>query len=218
MELAGLEPDPTGRLAPAFLRDCDHQRPSGSRARVSRPWRKRHRVRGGRAPASRQRPGLRPDVEVRDAGRGRSRRTITMLNANTSDTFSLVALELAYQRDGDVELLTPQSHGMESSEARTRQRRRLHSWNEPQFLDALKAACPPEELEAATRLYRGLADVSAEVKFGTGSRPSASLSSMHRYRQRRSSRCTPSPKKARISPSTSISSRGASATSSSRSY
>jgi hypothetical protein len=114
-------------------------------------------------------------VVVVDAISQELRRTITMLNANTSDTFSLIALELAYQRDGDVELLTPQSHGMESSEARTRQRRRFHSWNEPQFLEALQAVCSPGELEAAMRLYRGLADVSVEVKFGTGSSPSASF-------------------------------------------
>jgi hypothetical protein len=114
-------------------------------------------------------------VVVVDAISQELRRTITMLNANTTDTFSLVALELAYQRDGEIELLTPQSYGMESTETRGRQTRRIRRWDEPQFLGALEMACTPSELRAANELYRALTEICSDVKFGTGSSPSASF-------------------------------------------
>jgi hypothetical protein len=79
------------------------------------------------------------------------RRTVEFLNSHTVPSLDVLALALAYVRDGDVEVLVPTLYGGEAVREKTRQT--LKQWTEADLLNALAEYCEPPVAEALRRIY-----------------------------------------------------------------
>jgi hypothetical protein len=99
------------------------------------------------------------------------KRMIRFLNRRTSESFRVLALELAYRRDAEVEIIVPETFG-EDSPAPTAGRRRR--WSRPDFVAVLDRT-PPALRERAQRLLEELSGLATEVRWGTGQSPSATF-------------------------------------------
>jgi len=98
------------------------------------------------------------------------RSSINYLNAHTSDDVEVLALEIAYVRDGEVEIVVPVTHGEEAAEQKSARRAR---WSDDALMEAVRRDGTPEVAAAFARLWSGVRDVALEVSGGRGQHPSA---------------------------------------------
>ena len=104
------------------------------------------------------------------------RRLIEYLNKITRDEISVTALQLAYARHGDVEILIPSTYGAEIAAAKARSSKKSTAWTTETFLDALASRT---DRDLAVRLFE-LLD-SLDERRGThddlwfGSRPGGGI-------------------------------------------
>lgn len=94
------------------------------------------------------------------------RRLVEYLNLISSDEVSVTAIQLAYARDGDVEILIPSTFGAELAAAKSRSfTDKVATWTISEFVDALN----PDDRKLAERLFQ-LSDQHAENVGATGDR------------------------------------------------
>jgi hypothetical protein len=99
------------------------------------------------------------------------KRTIRFLNRRTNESFRVLALELAYKRDGEIEIVVPQTYGEDSPPPTVGRRRR---WTQADFLEALNRT-PLGLRERTFRVFEELSDFATEMRWGTGRSPSATF-------------------------------------------
>lgn len=95
---------------------------------------------------------------------------VEYLNAHTSTDLGVLALELGYAREGDLEIAVPRVFGAELAEARTRRRAK---WTEDDVIGALHAASPRASA-SVRRILDHFRDRS-RFYFGEGRFPSVTL-------------------------------------------
>jgi len=97
------------------------------------------------------------------------RRIVEYINQHTVPELQLLALQLEYRRDGDVEILLPTIYGQE-----TVQRKAISTaqTTEEQLLTVLREMCSPEGFEAVRRLYEWSLDNGMSPYWGRGHDPS----------------------------------------------
>lgn len=99
------------------------------------------------------------------------KRLIRFVNQRTSESFRVLALELAYRRDGEVEIVVPEAFGEDSPPPTAGRRRR---WTRTDFAAALDRT-PPGLRERADRVFEELSGLASEMRWGTGRSPSATF-------------------------------------------
>lgn len=100
------------------------------------------------------------------------KKVVRYLNEHTVAEIRVLALELGYVADGDVEILVPTVYGDESASRKTQAtsvaRRR---WDEAALFDALQRLCP-EGLPVIRRLYEHAVAHDNSFYWGDGASPS----------------------------------------------
>ena len=94
------------------------------------------------------------------------KRTISYLNGHTTDSLEIVALELGYMRDGDIEILVPVVYGEEAVE--TKRRARTHKWTEQQFWQHASEVSSDESLTAIRRMHEWAVHHESSLYWGDG--------------------------------------------------
>ena len=100
------------------------------------------------------------------------RKIIIYLNAHLTDPASVMALELGYLKQGEVEVLVPQTYGAEVSAAKEAKRPGIRRWSEQEVRDAVASAEDPQR-GLAEQLLAHADQHQATIKGGTGAAPSA---------------------------------------------
>lgn len=100
------------------------------------------------------------------------RRIVEYLNAKTVGDVSVLAQELRYAREGDVEIIVPRVFGAELAGARDRARSPKRQFTEQDFLQAL-AEAGPKATSVGTRLLDRFRDEVDHFTWGVGVRPNA---------------------------------------------
>ena len=96
------------------------------------------------------------------------KRTIAYLNTHTSNDIEILALELGYVRDGDVQILIPAVYGEETVvQKRTAQ---STAWKEDHFWEHAGDVSSPESLDALRTLHRWAHEQGASFFWGEGKR------------------------------------------------
>ncbi len=99
---------------------------------------------------------------------------VSYLNEHTDPETAVLALELDYQADGDVEIVVPKFYGEESA-ARKAQPSAGRAWDEESFFNTLAQQCP-EGVPVVRRLYEHAIDRGGAFSFGSGKLPSVTVS------------------------------------------
>jgi len=94
------------------------------------------------------------------------RRTVEFLNVHTTPGLSILALEVGYVEDGDVQVLVPKVYGAEIASQKEPIDR--VAWDRDSFLDALKASCGESCAGTVRTIMDWAADHGASDRFGTG--------------------------------------------------
>ncbi|MCL2788651.1 MAG: hypothetical protein FWD59_09230 [Micrococcales bacterium] len=102
------------------------------------------------------------------------KRVVSYLNEHTVSEIRVLALELDYRADDDVEILVPKLYGQESATRKTRSSAR-GIWDEESFFGALAQECPEGE-PVIRRLYDHAVDGGGDISWGGGVRPSLTVS------------------------------------------
>jgi len=97
-------------------------------------------------------------------------RIVEYINQHTVPQVQLLALQLQYRRDGDVEILLPTIYGQETVQNKTIST--AAQTTEEQLLSALKDACSADGFEAVRRLYEWSAENGMTPYWGRGHNPS----------------------------------------------
>lgn len=96
------------------------------------------------------------------------KKTVLYLNRHSAQGIEVLALELDYSRDGELEILVPASYGEEVTSPRPRRK----TWNEDGLFELLEEGCTPEGVAAARELWGFPREVPAErdarFSWGTG--------------------------------------------------
>jgi hypothetical protein len=92
------------------------------------------------------------------------KKTVRYLDLHSTPGVEVLALELGYTRDGDVEVLVASSYGEEV--APPRQRR--PEWNEEGLFEVLEQASTPDGVAAVRELWAFLAERQARPSWGRG--------------------------------------------------
>ncbi len=102
------------------------------------------------------------------------KRVVELLNGHTSGGLSVVALELGYVKEGELELLVPQTYGAElAEEADDRgDRPPARRWSRQAVTEALSSASETSR-QVVSKLLKHADDHAAAWKGGTGQSPSA---------------------------------------------
>ncbi|MBV9280933.1 MAG: hypothetical protein JOZ41_12700 [Chloroflexi bacterium] len=95
---------------------------------------------------------------------------VEYVNHHTVPDVQLLALQLQYRRDGDVEILLPTIFGGETVQAKARSEA-VHTTEEDLF-SALREGCSPAGVDAVRRLYEWSAAHGMRPYWGTGQHPS----------------------------------------------
>lgn len=101
------------------------------------------------------------------------RMIIEYLNEHTLDNVQVLALELRYSRDGDVELLTPVVYGEESAVKKTRSTAGV-KWTKETFLAEIESRSTPAEASLLKRLIAHGEANGHHLYFGSGKTPGMS--------------------------------------------
>jgi Holliday junction resolvase-like predicted endonuclease len=111
------------------------------------------------------------------------RRLIEYLNLVSRDDVKVTALQLAYAKHGDLEILIPSTFGMELAEAKSAGRSDQARWTWDEFVDSL---VQPADVEIAQELARRLDQaeiLGSHGKLWFGSKPRGGVF-FHIHRQR----------------------------------
>jgi hypothetical protein len=92
------------------------------------------------------------------------KKTVRYLNLHSTPGVEVLALELGYTRDGDVEILVPTSYGEEVTPPRPRR----PEWNQDGLFEVLEQACAPDGVAAVRELWAFLAERQARPSWGRG--------------------------------------------------
>lgn len=96
------------------------------------------------------------------------KRTISFLNAHTTGSIEVLALELGYVRDGDIQILIPSVYGEESAvQKRTTESK---AWNEDQFWEHAAGVSTPESLATIRTLHQWALGRGSSFFWGEGKR------------------------------------------------
>ena len=101
------------------------------------------------------------------------RTIVEFLNDHTVPTVQIVALELRYSRDGDVELLIPVVYGEEAAEKKSRASSAAR-WNETTFAEAIKVRATPEAAAFLNRVIAHGQRHGHHLFYGSGATPGMS--------------------------------------------
>ena len=99
---------------------------------------------------------------------------ISYLNEHTRPEGAVLALELDYQADGDVEIVVPKFYGEESAGLKAQPSAR-RAWDEESFFTTLAQQCP-EGVAVVRRFYEHTVDRGGDFSFGAGASPSVTVS------------------------------------------
>ena len=94
------------------------------------------------------------------------RRTVEFLNVHTTPGLSILALEVGYVQDGDVQLLVPSVYGAEIASQKEPVER--GSWDRGSFLEALGSSRGERCVDTVMKVMDWAADRGATDRFGTG--------------------------------------------------
>ncbi|MCL1592964.1 MAG: hypothetical protein M3132_01265 [Actinomycetia bacterium] len=94
------------------------------------------------------------------------KRTIAYLNGHTTNTLEIVALELGYMRDGDIEILVPTVYGEET--AATKREARTRRWTEQQFWQHASEVSSDESLTAIKTMHEWAVRHESSLYWGDG--------------------------------------------------
>jgi hypothetical protein len=103
------------------------------------------------------------------------RRLIEYLNLVSRDDVKVTALQLAYARHGDLEILIPSTFGSELAEAKSVRANNLERWTWAEFVDSLSS---PSDVEIAVDLYNRLQETESlglHGKLWFGSKPGGGI-------------------------------------------
>lgn len=92
-------------------------------------------------------------------------RVVRYVNGHTTTDLQLLALELEYVADEDIEILVPMLYGVESAEDKAPSGQR---WTEASVFEKLAACCSAPGLAAAHRLYAFAKENGASFNWGVG--------------------------------------------------
>jgi hypothetical protein len=99
------------------------------------------------------------------------RQTLRFLNQHSIQAVEVMALEIEYTRDGELEIIVPQVYGEELTEpARGRK-----TWDEAGLLKGLKAGCTSIGFQAISALWDVFKERGFRITYGGGLNPSASI-------------------------------------------
>jgi len=98
---------------------------------------------------------------------------IEFLNEHTVQSVEILALELRYSRDGDVELLNPNIYGAEAAEKKAKGSSGAR-WNEASFTEALQQRTSPGERAFLERLIEHGRTHGHHLFYGSGATPGMS--------------------------------------------
>jgi hypothetical protein len=106
-------------------------------------------------------------VIVVDAITDELKQIVLYLNKHTDSDLQVLALELGYIADNEVEILVPQSYGEESVQSKSTP---AHSrWDESSLFAKLEASSTPAGLAAVREFYGWLKQRSAQLYWSSGS-------------------------------------------------
>lgn len=99
------------------------------------------------------------------------RRIVEFLNLRSADDLEVLCIEFGYISDGDVEILIPNTYGVEAVE---RKARKIARHTESDFRTALTARCPAPVAAGVEELldHATAHDAFGHVYWGTGAEPS----------------------------------------------
>lgn len=103
------------------------------------------------------------------------RRLIEYLNLVSRDDVKVTALQLAYAKHGDLEILIPSTFGMELAGAKSAGRSNQDRWTWDEFVDSLSS---PSDVEIAMDLYNRLQEtesLGSHGKLWFGSKPGGGI-------------------------------------------
>jgi hypothetical protein len=92
---------------------------------------------------------------------------VLYLNQHTGDTMHVLALELGYIADNNIEILVPKSYGEESTQPKTNNSRQR--WTEEAMFTKLAACCEAEGMTAIYALYTWFKERGAQLYWSNGS-------------------------------------------------
>jgi hypothetical protein len=98
---------------------------------------------------------------------------VTYLNQKTSSDVEIIALELDYVRDGDIEALIPQVYGTESAQVKARTKAR--KWDRESLEAHFEAHCLPVEAASLQLLLSHVEDKGHHIYWGDGKLPSGTF-------------------------------------------
>lgn len=83
-------------------------------------------------------------------------------------------LELTHVSDGDIQILVPQTYGLETAQLKSGRDARVSAWTTADVFDALRELCSPEGVEAVRRLMDWAESHNATHWHGRGQYPTVS--------------------------------------------
>jgi hypothetical protein len=95
------------------------------------------------------------------------KRIVLYLNQHTSDAMQVLALELGYIADNNIEILVPKTYGEESAQPKEQSARRR--WTEESVFSKLAACCSADGMAATRVLYTWLKERGAQLYWSDGS-------------------------------------------------
>lgn len=96
------------------------------------------------------------------------KRTVVYINGHTVHNLRLLALELRYAVDEDVEILIPQLYGEESAAQKRPSTDTKRQWDESSFLEELEARRGPDDARVARELIEWARVQLPRAAWGTG--------------------------------------------------
>ena len=94
------------------------------------------------------------------------KQSISYLNSHTTTAIELLGLEVAYVRDGEVEMLIPVVYGEEA--AATKRAERRHTWTEEEFWEHADDVSTPDSLAAIRALHDWAIQEGGSLYWGNG--------------------------------------------------
>ena len=101
------------------------------------------------------------------------RTIIEYLNAHTLDSVQVLALELAYSKDGDIELLIPEVYGIEAADRKARSSSGA-TWTPDRFSEAVEERTDGDVRRFIERLMKHGAENGHRPNYGVGAAPAMS--------------------------------------------
>ena len=99
---------------------------------------------------------------------------VELLNTQTKPGFELMLLELTHASDGDVQVLVPQTYGLETAQLKSGRDSRSTVWTTAEVLDTLGELCSPEGVHAVQELMQWAELHNATYWHGRGEYPTVS--------------------------------------------